>query len=371
MNIFEKNWKSVPYITSVGASICIVLFTLFAAPFVDKTASLLFFTSIIALCMWLGGLVFGSFVIAFTLGMYGATFLFHWRALQPIAPIELLLFVLTTIGSGSIIDYYRKTDIVSSLRRKRDEDRNNIKGLTEENIKLQKEIKLRDEFLSIASHELKTPLTSMLLKIQIVLHSVRNVSLAKFSVQNLLTMLETAEQQVQRLRKMINDLLNTSLITTGKLDLEMQQADLTIIVREVVSEFIEKLEKEGYKVSLKAEKPIPVLVDKVRMEQVVTNLLTNAIKYGNKKPIDIEVANGHQTAKIIVTDHGLGIDPRHKDQIFGLFERGIQDKTYKGLGVGLYISSQIVKAHNGRITVDTRLNHGSTFTVELPIGRTN
>lgn len=365
--MLEKNWKLVPYAVAVLASLIIILFTLFAAPMVGKTIALLFFILTITISFWFSGIIFGIFVVAFTIGMYGMTNFFQWKELQSLTPAELGFFLLSLAIIGYIIEYYRRTDVVNNLKKKRDRDHKMIADLTEQNNKLQNEIRLRDEFLSIASHELKTPLTSMLLKIQVVLHSVRNVSLAKFSVQNLLTMLETAEQQVQRLRKMINDLLNTSLITTGKLDLEMKEADLTALVREVTSEFSEKLEKDGYKLSLKAEKSIPVVIDKVRIEQVVTNLLTNAIKYGNGKPIDIEVTNGGKTAKVIVKDRGLGIDSKYKDHIFGLFGRGIEDKSYKGLGVGLFISNHIVRAHNGRITVDTRLSRGSTFTVELPL----
>lgn len=369
--MLEKHWKLVPYIVAAIASVLIALFTLFVSPAVDKTASFLFFTLIISLSFWFSGLIYGIFVVAFVISMYSATYFQGWKELNPVSPIELALFILLVLTLGYIVEYYRKTDTINDLKKKRDRDHQKIADLIEKNTKLQTEIKLRDEFLSIASHELKTPLTSMLLKIQVVLHSVRNVSLAKFSVQNLLTMLETAEQQVQRLRKMINDLLNTSLITTGKLDLELQNADLTAIVREVANEFAEKLQKDGYKLYLSAEKPVPVVVDKLRIEQVVTNLLTNAIKYGNKKPIDIEVTNGGQTAKVIVKDRGLGIDAKYKDQIFGLFGRGIEDKTYKGLGVGLFISNHIVRAHQGRILVESSLNRGSTFTVELPLGRSN
>jgi signal transduction histidine kinase len=367
--MLEKNWKIIPYVTAAFASIIIILITFFASPVFGKTASLLFFVLVISISTWFSGLIFGIFVVAFTVGIYGMADFYQWKELQSLTPLEVGLFLLSSATVGYIIEYYRKTDIVNDLKKKCDRDRKLIADLSDKNSRLQKEIKLRDEFLSIASHELKTPLTSMLLKIQVVLHSVRNVSLAKFSVQNLLTMLETAEQQVQRLRKMINDLLNTSLITTGKLDLEMKEADLTALVREVTSEFSEKLEKDGYELTLKAEKPIPVVIDKVRIEQVVTNLLTNAIKYGNKKPIDVEVVNGGHMAKVIIKDRGLGIDSKYKDHIFGLFGRGIEDKTYKGLGVGLFISNHIVQAHNGRITVDTRLNRGSTFTVELPIGK--
>lgn len=366
--MFYKSRRLLPYIVLVISALLVVLFTLYISPIVGKTTAFLFYIFIITVTSWLCGLVYALSVMAFILALNTTALVLQS---EPLSIYESLMFVISSSMVGYVVEIFRKTDLITEFKKKREIFDTRVLYLEQVNANLQKEIRLRDEFLSIASHELKTPLTSMLLKIQVALHSVRNVSLAKFSVQNLLAMLETAEQQVQRLGKMINDLVNTSLITTGKLDLEIQQADLTALVREVVGEFIEKLDREGYKLTLKAEKPIPVFIDKVRIEQVVTNLLTNAIKYGNKKPIEVEVVNGHQTAKVIVKDRGLGVDPKHKDQIFGLFERGVLDKTYKGLGVGLFISNHIVKAHNGRITVDTKLNRGSTFTVELPIERTN
>ncbi|KKQ14801.1 MAG: Sensory box histidine kinase [Candidatus Daviesbacteria bacterium GW2011_GWA1_36_8] len=231
----------------------------------------------------------------------------------------------------------------------------------------QSEIKLRDEFLSMASHELKTPLTSMLLQIQSALHNIKNVSLANFSVANLLKMLESVETQTERLSKMINDLLNVSLITTGKLELEKENFDLSKTVREVVNRFVEKLEKEGYTLSLEADKEILGNWDKLRIEQVITNLLTNAIKYGDKKPIEVRVINFNKSGKIHVKDQGIGIPAELQKKIFEKFERAVTSSQFQGSGLGLYITNQIVKAHNGKVHLKSREGKGSTFIVELPV----
>jgi signal transduction histidine kinase len=207
----------------------------------------------------------------------------------------------------------------------------------------------------------------MLLRLQSILHNIRHVSLAKFSVENLLKGLETAEQQSHRLSRMINDLLNISLITTGKFNLERERTNLADLVKEVVSEFSEKLEADGYYLELKTDEPVICYVDKLRIEQVISNLLSNAVKYGNQKPIEIKVEKNSHNAKISVKDHGIGIHKSNANRLFMLFERGVADDYKKGLGVGLYIANQIIKAHKGTIKVKSRPNFGSEFTLELPL----
>ncbi len=180
-------------------------------------------------------------------------------------------------------------------------------------------------------------------------------------------MLESAEGQTHRLSKMINDLLNVSLITTRKLELEKEVVDLSDLTKKVIDDFSERLKKEGYVVKTDLQKVVKGRFDKVRMEQAVTNLISNAIKYGNKKPIEVKVTGTDDSAKIIVIDHGIGIASDQKEKIFELFERAVPTGRYKGLGIGLYITDQIVKAHAGKLKVETAENEGSTFVIELPL----
>lgn len=232
----------------------------------------------------------------------------------------------------------------------------------------QEAIQARDEFLSIASHELKTPLTSLLLQLQTVLHSIKNESLASFSIDRTLASLESMIGQSKRINRLVNDLLNISLITTGKMNLEKEEADLTTIVQDVALRLKEQAEKSGSSISIEGEKSIVGYWDKIRLEQVVTNLLTNAIKYGNKKPVQVQVSNSNKTANLVVIDQGIGIPKDKQKTVFDRFTRATNaKKSYKGLGVGLYLVQQIVRAHGGTIEVTSKPNKGSTFSVTLPL----
>lgn len=370
MYFLKRQW---PVYLSGLLNILIIFLTVNQlTPRLDDASVYIVLLLITTINSWIGGMRYGFFSIAISvfITLYYFVFLqFSHSYILFNNSLKIILFLVTGIAINVIIEKYKQTNLVNEYEEKLEKLKKYIKNLEAEREKMQIEIKSRDEFLSIASHELKTPLTSMLLKIQMLLHSIRNVSLANFSVENLLKQLETAEQQTQRLSLMINDLLNVSLITTGKLHLELSEENFMEIVKEVVNEFSEKLEKEGIPLLIEGDEDIMIKVDKLRMEQVITNLVMNAIKYGNGKPIDIKVRKNNHHAKISITDYGIGIASDQKERIFNLFERGIHDNSVKGLGVGLYIARQIVKAHQGSIHVDSDGASGSTFTVELPISQ--
>jgi signal transduction histidine kinase len=281
--------------------------------------------------------------------------------------VRLFIFVFSSVTTIFVVLKSKEHKKTRALEQKEKDYIAQIEKLQKENIHFQKEIKARDEFLSIASHELKTPLTSMLLQMQTAIHNIKNVSLANFSVASLMKMLESTEQQSARLSRMINDLLNVSLITTGRLELEKENVDLGQLVQDVSERFVEKATKEGGQIIVSTKENILGRWDKLRIEQVVTNLITNGIKYGNGKPIEIIVSHNDSFAQIKVTDHGIGIPREQQEKIFEKFERAVPNNHYKGLGVGLYITYQIVKAHKGKMKLASKLNSGSTFTVELPL----
>jgi signal transduction histidine kinase len=285
--------------------------------------------------------------------------------------IEFFLFFTVSLAVSYMLDKSKNQEVITNYQKQLRQNKHLIETLEKNYENAQKEIQARDQFLAIASHELKTPVTSMLLQVQNAIHNIRNVSLANFSVENLLKMLESTELQSQRLSKMVNDLLNLSLITTGKLDLEPEETDLTEITKQVTENFSEKLKKEHTSITVHADKPVVGMWDKVRIAQAVTNLLSNAIKYGNNKPIAVTVTNSHQKAKLVVQDNGIGIAPDQQQKIFERFERAVSPKDYQGLGVGLYITNQIVKAHNGKISVDSKPHNGTSFTIELPLKTQN
>lgn len=232
----------------------------------------------------------------------------------------------------------------------------------------QNALRLRDEFLSIASHELKTPLTSILLHVQSSLSKVRKHSKEKGTQEKIEQMLETAEQQTKRLGKLISDLLNVSVVSTGRLGLEKEKVRLSDIVLDVLDRLKLHIQEQKYKIDLQMDEKVKGMWDRVRIEQVVSNLLTNALKYGEGKPIHITVAKKGAHAILKVTDEGIGIPKDKQKEIFDRFKRAVSTKDYAGLGLGLYIAKQIVHAHGGRITLEkSARKKGSTFVVSLPL----
>ncbi len=233
----------------------------------------------------------------------------------------------------------------------------------------QEAIRARDEFLSISSHELKTPLTSIILQLQIALRTIEHTE--KPSKEQVVKMLYGAEKQSKKLQKLINDLLNISLITTGRLHLEKEKTDFSQLVYGVLERFSHLFQKEKVHVDLDIEDGVEGYFDHVRMEQVISNLVTNAVKYGNKTPVHITVKKFDSTVRFTIQDKGIGIDPATQKEIFERFARGVATRDYRGLGVGLYISRQIVEAHGGTISLDSEVGKGSTFTLHLPLETTS
>lgn len=350
-----------------GISVLALLGALLLLPFIGESNVFFVFFVAVIICVSAAGLHSGIFSTLFCTIFYIAYLTI--QNMPPSLPVlfGFFFFIIVGVGLSMIID-------IKSNGRKLEEYKRKEKQYLEHLIELQKahkkalaDVKARDEFLSIVSHELKTPLTSMLLKLQTVLHNIRSVSLANFSVENLLKMLESAEQQSKRLSKMITDLLNVSLMTTGKMELEREKMDLSETIQEVADRFAEKCEKEGYKLSVHAAHPVIGEWDKLRIEQAVTNLIGNAIKYGKKNPITVTVSNSGGMGRFTVQDSGIGIPKALQEKVFARFGRAVDTHAYEGLGVGLYITQQIVHAHDGKLRVESKENHGSTFTVELPL----
>ena len=238
-----------------------------------------------------------------------------------------------------------------------------------ENARLYREareaVRARDEFLSIASHELKTPLTTLQLQIQGVARKLKSFP-EESAVQGLAARVGTSERQVERLTALINNLLDISRITAGRLELDLEPVDLAAVAREAAARFRDDLARAGCVLELHADGECPGEWDRLRLEQVVMNLLSNAAKYGAGRPIAIVVDGGEATARFSIRDHGIGIPAEHQGRIFERFERAVSDRHYGGLGLGLWIVRQIVDAFGGTIEVESKTGEGSTFTVLLP-----
>ncbi|WP_437287540.1 AAA family ATPase [Sorangium sp. So ce406] len=228
----------------------------------------------------------------------------------------------------------------------------------------QEAIRLRDEFLTVATHELNTPMTSLTLTLEAMDRSLQ--SGRPCDPQAMGRQVERALRQAARLARLSNELLEVSRIDTDRVSLDVAEVDLGAVVRDVVARFELDLARAGCAVSLRNGGRIVGCWDRSRLDQIVTNLLTNAIKFGAGKPIEIVLGEEGGTARLSVRDHGIGIDPARQGRIFDRFERAVSDRHYGGLGLGLYISRQLAQAHGGSIRVQSALGAGATFTVELP-----
>ncbi|PTL79626.1 GAF domain-containing protein [Vitiosangium sp. GDMCC 1.1324] len=224
-------------------------------------------------------------------------------------------------------------------------------------------VRLRDDFLSVAGHELKTPLSALRLQIQMLARVARDVA----TTPGLAQRVEKAERTSERLGALIDELLDAGRITAGRLKLEREEMDLASLTRDAVGRMSEALARAGSEVKLMADTSVVGRWDRVRLEQVVGNLLSNAAKYGRGQPVEVRVETGHDgRARLVVKDHGIGIAPEDQGRIFERFERAVNGKQFHGLGLGLWISREIVESHGGHIQVCSAPGEGSTFTVELP-----
>ncbi|WP_437678695.1 sensor histidine kinase [Sorangium sp. So ce131] len=222
-------------------------------------------------------------------------------------------------------------------------------------------IRVRDEFLSVASHELKTPVTSLRLGLQALIHQRGRVPDERAA-----RALQRADRQVQRLIRLIDDLLDVSQIHTGRLALHVEPVDLAEAVGDVVERLGERIAQSGSRVSVRAEPSVVGSWDRSRLDQVISNLIDNALKFGAGKPIEISVARREGTAVLAVRDHGIGIPADRLPHVFERFERAVSNRHYGGLGLGLYVVKSIVEALGGAVRADSLPDEGTRLTIELP-----
>ena len=303
----------------------LLLSVLIGPPFTNTP--LLIFIPIIVLCAWNGGFsagILSSLTVSILVNYYflGShdlnTFLFPGRILQ-----SLLIFIEGMFLSF-ILENGKNQEKIRDYKKRELELSKDLLELEEKNKKYEKEIRLRDEFLSVASHELKTPLTSMLLQTQSALHNIRNESVAHFSFENLLKMLESVENQTKRLSRMINDLLAVSVLTIGQLSLEHEEIDLGKLTKGVITDFQARIDKENVPIVFNAEEKVIGNWDKIRIEQAISNFISNAIKYGDHSKIEIDVSHQQKFATFVIKDIEIGIKKTNKKNILELFQNTIE-----------------------------------------------
>lgn len=267
----------------------------------------------------------------------------------------------------------RLSESKAELEARVQERTHELSRLADENARLYQEaknaVKAREEFLSVASHELRNPLTALNLQLQLVEKVAKasaNPQIKELSLKSL--------GQVARLRKLLDELLDLTRLRLDKIELHLEEGDLSSIVFECASDFAMEAAAAGSLITIDAKEPIRGRVDPVRIRQVVGNLISNAIKYGGGRPIEVKLerfwreSDQGMSARIRVIDSGPGIADQDRDRIFERFER-VSDTSNKvsGLGLGLYISKHIVEAHGGKISVESAKGGGSVFSVEIPL----
>ena len=267
---------------------------------------------------------------------------------------EYLPMVILIVGSCLSLILYSFSNILHKSK-------NEAETLARE---LKTALEARDEFLSIASHELKSPMTSMKLQAQMNLKLLARGP-AHLSFDRVEKYLRSTNKQIDNLTRLVEDMLDISRINLGKLSLLKEKVNLSQLVYEVVDRFFP--EEMRNQLSLHIQENILIEADRFRIEQVLTNLISNAIKYGNNNPISIRLEASPAYTTIMIQDQGIGIAGDNLDRIFLRFERAISSSQISGLGLGLYIVKHILKLHEGSIQVKSKLGEGSTFTVTLPI----
>ncbi len=249
-------------------------------------------------------------------------------------------------------------------------------GLAIENARLYDEarsaVKLRDEFLSIASHELKTPLTSLRLKVDGILRMASAAPETPIDIPKLTARVHTLDKQLDRLSELVDALLDVSRAAAGRLELNLEDVDLTAVVTGAAERFKDDLANAGCSLSIVVtgptgqKSPIMGRWDPLRLDEVITNFLSNAVKYGAGKPIQVRVSATDTTATVEVEDHGIGISPADQERLFKRFARVASPEHYGGFGLGLWIVKVLVEAMRGRVSVRSAVGRGSIFVAELP-----
>jgi signal transduction histidine kinase len=260
---------------------------------------------------------------------------------------------------------------VEALQRAREEQQRLLDRLENTQAELQQAMRLRDDFMSVVSHELRTPLNTLKLELYTRRLHIENGDEAAFTLDKIEVMIATDERQLDRLVRLINDMTDVSRIRTGQLSMRIAQVDIGALIKRVVEQFHNQIEMAGTSVRIHTDAGLLAEVDEFRIEQALTNLLTNAIRHCAGKPIDIRVeekliADGIDGLCIAVRDYGKGIEAADQARIFQQFERGANERKGSGLGLGLYIANQIVAAHCGTLGVESRPDEGALFTLTVP-----
>ena len=271
------------------------------------------------------------------------------------------------------VELYRQSKAmkqqVEALEQSRREQETLLAQLQLTQVELERAVRMRDDFMSIVSHEVRTPLNGLILETQLRKMHLARDNAAAFTMEKMHAMVDRDERQILSLIRLIEDMLDVSRIRTGKLSIRPAEFDLARTVDRLLENFSAQISAAQSSVNFTAEYPVVGQWDEFRIEQVISNLLTNALRYGANKPIDVTVYIEGTQAVVDVRDQGIGISQENQQRVFQQFERVSASQVAAGLGLGLFISEQIVAAHSGTISVQSELGEGALFRVCLPLAQ--
>lgn len=256
---------------------------------------------------------------------------------------------------------------VAALEKKHQEQEALMEELHQTQAQLQHSLRMRDDFMSMVAHELRTPLNTLTLEGQLrTAHLLKN-NLSAFEPDQLHKMVARDNRQIQSMVRLIDDMLDVSRLHRGMLSLRPTRCELSGLLKHVVDDLTPQANASGSTITVLFDREVSGWWDEFRIEQILINLLTNALRYGAGKPIEASLAIVESTVRIEISDHGIGIAEENHARIFDPFERCADNGVAAGLGLGLHISRELAEAHNGAINVRSKPGEGSTFSLELPL----
>lgn len=241
--------------------------------------------------------------------------------------------------------------------------------LTAANARLAEAVRVRDEFISVASHELKTPLTALKLQLQGLLRIAGRDPAHALSPERLLEVTGRLERSVSRVATLVDNMLDVSRLATGRLTLTVADVPVRDLVRDAAERMAEELAQAGCALRVECDGELVAAVDRARVDQVLLNLVANATRHAQGSPLTIRCRASGGALVVEVEDCGPGIAAEDHERVFGRFEGGAREGSQAGLGLGLYISREIARAHGGDLTVRSAPGEGATFVLRLPLAR--
>ena len=283
-----------------------------------------------------------------------------------VAPVRLIDEVLGVVVFAASQRTFDRDDLALA------EEIGRRAGVAIANCRLYREARLavaaRDEFLTVAAHELKTPITVLQLKLQQV-EMKQQASLCGTCEHAVPADYRGAGRQISRLGQLVQALLDVSRIVASESRLQREELDVCELARETIERLSDLATRSRTSIVLRCTEPVRGVWDRLALDRILGNLLSNALKFGAEKPVEVSIGADGEHAVIEVEDHGIGIAPGDVDRIFDQFERAVSAQHFGGLGLGLYITRRLVEQHGGSIAVASRPGSGSLFTVRLPRAR--